>query len=135
MNRESNRLIGDILEINNDIIRQRVESTSPKFITILKEKHYRRRLDKLIKRFNKQKIILNMSNVNELLVYLYTYNENQYDCIQDIKMTSSFGVDVLVADIIIYPDTSYIKDIKYVINIASNEDKMNILMIIHSMKH
>lgn len=131
MNRESNRIIGDILEINSDIIRQRVESKSPKFITGIKERHYRHRLEKLIKRFNKDKLILDKTNIQELLVYLYTYNESQYSVITNIKMSSQFGVDVIVADLTIDPDISYIKDIKYIINISSKEDFMTILMIIH----
>lgn len=131
MNRESNRLIGDILEINSDIINQRVESKSPKIITSLKEMYYRHRLEKLIKRFNKDKIILDKSNIHELLVYLYTYKDGKYKDITNIVMKAQFGVDVIVADVSVYPDISYIKDIKYVINISSREEEMNILTIIH----
>lgn len=134
MNRETNRIIGDILEINSDIIRQRVESKSPKIITSLKERHYRNRLEKLIKRFNKDKIVLDKSNIQELLVYLYTYNEAKYKEITNIVMKSQFGVDAIVADLLIDPDISYIKDIKYVINISSREEEMSILMIIHRVE-
>ena len=131
MNRESNRIIGDILEINSDIIKQRVESKSPKIITSIKEKYYRHRLDKLIKRFNKNKIILSTQNVQELLVYLYTYNDKKYKYITNIRMSNNFGLNLLSADLSIDPDVSYIKDIKYVISISSREDEMNILTIVH----
>lgn len=130
MNKDSNRFIGDILEINSDIINQRIESKSPKFITNIKEKIYRRKLDKIIKNIKKQKLILNKFNIQELLYYLYTYNK-RYNIIQSIKVSNISDYNIITSELLIEPESSF-KDIKYVIDVSSREKNMTIFIIMHS---
>ena len=131
MTKDSNRIIGDILEINSDIIRQRVESTSPKFITKLKESHYRKRLDKAIKNIRKQDMILNKFNIQELLYYVYTYNDIKYDYIQLIKTSNIGNISTITAEFLIENLREDISNIKYVLSVSSKEPNISILNIIH----
>ena len=132
MNQNSDTIIGDILEINNDIVKNRIDYKGPKFIANIKEKHYRKRLDKLIKSFNKNKIILNKNNILELFLYLYTYNENTYPYVQDIKMSTGLNNSKLIlSEMSVDLNDNNINDIKYIVNVPNNEELMNILIIIH----
>lgn len=127
MTRESNRIIGDILEINSDIINKRIESKAPKFITNLKEKYYRYRLNKIIKSF-KKKLILDKFNLEELFSYILTYYEGKYKCIQKIRQfTNNNDKNDIYADIVVNEDnSSTISSYRYNITISNDKPNMTI---------
>lgn len=65
------RIIGDCMEINAEIVEQRFTSKLPKFIARIREKYYR---DKLIKIITKLKVAnkpLTSNNLFEFFIYLY----------------------------------------------------------------
>ena len=120
MNRDnSNRIIGDIIEINSDIIDKRIHSKSKKFITNLKEKYYRYRLNRIIKQF-KKKLILNKYNIEELFSYIFTYYQGRYQCIQKIKINNTADNNITVAEVVIDANTDEINNIRYYITINNN---------------
>lgn len=82
---ENERIIGSCLEINSDIIRMKFEDTKlPKIIINLREKYYRYKLVKSVKKLEKANIPLNKSNLLELFSYIYS-NFPPYGSYKSIK--------------------------------------------------
>lgn len=76
MNSGIERIIGDFLEINSDMIYQRDKSKLPKFLSKLR---YKININKLLKRveiFRNSNIYLSKENVLELFNYLYNTFDN-----------------------------------------------------------
>lgn len=65
------RIIGDFLEINADIVKQEVDSNLPKFLSKLKAKHFRRKLMKRLYKLKSTEYILNSKNLSELFTYVF----------------------------------------------------------------
>lgn len=70
----NDRIIGNCLEINGDIIRMRFNNDKfPKFIfSRIKEKYYRYKLIKSVKKLSKANIPLNKNNLIELFAYMHS---------------------------------------------------------------
>ena len=116
MTRDSNRIIGDIIEINSDIIEKRVKSKSPKIITNIKEKYYRYRLNKVIKGF-KSKLIFNKSTLEELLSYINAYYEGKYKCIVKVDIKNLSDDNITTSEIIVNPKDDNLNNVRYYITI------------------
>lgn len=65
------RIIGDFLEINADIVQSETNSKLPKFIRKRKSKKTRNKLLKSAKKIKNSNYILTTENLRELFVYVY----------------------------------------------------------------
>lgn len=66
------RIIGNFLEINSDIVSVEATSKKPKIIKKLRSKFFRFRLLKMVKKLRKQNYILTKENLIEF--FTYTFN-------------------------------------------------------------
>ena len=132
MNMNSHRIIGDIMEINYDIVENITKS--PKFISKIKDKYYRYRLIKSIKSFKKKNLILGKMQCQELFAYILSLYNGKYKSILNIDaMTteeSNLSVNVLVN---LQNDPIYSK-IKYLIGIRDGSPTINIYYTITEVK-
>lgn len=109
MNIEENRLIGDFLEINADIISKKFKSKLPKFISNIYYNRYKKRLIKSLNKLKKSNLILNKENLYEFFIYCYNnfppkgsyrsvnkiiYNDNNND---NLKIEGIIKIDNLEA--------------------------------------
>ena len=121
MNKDSNRLIGDVLEINSDIVDRILNYKGPKFINIIREKYYRFRLNKIINKMRNH-LILNKFNIIELVTYIETYYKSKYKSIQSISRSHNINgnetINVLVK---VQPKDPGIDYIIYNIMIIDND--------------
>jgi hypothetical protein len=85
---ENNRIIGDFLEINSDIVQQEFESKLPKFMKKMKSKKLRKRLLDNIDKLRNSNMILGTDNLIELFSYVYNnfYPEASYKSIIKCKV-------------------------------------------------
>lgn len=117
---EGSRIIGDIIEINQDIVQWRIDSKAPKFIKNLVEKYYRHRLKKSILSFDE--LILDKFNLQELFTYINTYYSGNYRCINSIGNIYKEDDSVTIVKMIIKHDKDIIS---YTITI-NHEPTINI---------
>ena len=83
----SNRIIGDFLEINSDIVQQEFESKLPKFLKKLKFKKQRKRLLDNVDKLRNSNVILEADNLIEFFSYVYNnYPETSYKSIFKCKI-------------------------------------------------
>lgn len=88
MNSLDNRIIGEFLEINADIVLFQHESKLPGFIKKSWAQWKRNKLKKMVNKLRKSDHILTLENLAELFVYLYNnYPPNgSYECIKLCKV-------------------------------------------------
>ena len=87
------RIIGDFLEINADMIYQRDKSKLPKFLSRLRYKINNKKLIKRVEVFRNSDIYLSKDNIMELFNYLQNTFENDYDSI----VKASFDKDTTIS--------------------------------------
>ena len=131
MTKDSNRLIGDVLEINSDIINRRANYKGPKFINNIKEKYYRFRLNKIINKM--RHLILNKFNIIELVTYIETYYKGKYKSIQNISRSHNINgnetINILVK---VQSKDPEIDHILYNITIIDNNPNIEISYTIYN---
>lgn len=66
------RIIGEFLEINADIVKQEANSKLPSFLSKLRANYFRRKLLKSLYKLEKSDYILNRNDISEL--FAYTFN-------------------------------------------------------------
>lgn len=90
------RIIGDFLEINADIVKQEVDSNLPKFLSKMKAKLFRKRLLKSLYKLKSSNYILNSRNLSEL--FTYTFNNfppmGEYNSIKHSKIIEDTGYSI-----------------------------------------
>lgn len=86
-----NRLIGDCLELNADIIQNEHESKLPKFLAKLRANYYRYKLIKSVKKIEQGNTPLSKDNLMELALYLYNNYRpyGEYKTISYVKYLES----------------------------------------------
>lgn len=131
------RIIGDCFEINADIIQSSINSKLPRFIADTREKYYRNKLIKVVKKLKKANIPLNRSNLIEFFSYLYNnyslYNTEDSKCkfIEWVKHLETDDLDIWeakISDLCEYDN----RTIKCIIKIDAKEEKMQLLIGIYS---
>ena len=104
MNLGTERIIGDFLEINADMIYQRDRSRLPKFLSRLRYQVNNKKLLKRVEVFRNSDIYLSKENIIELLNYL----QNTFDDIHHNNIVkASFNNDTTIT---IYSFDNYIID-------------------------
>lgn len=128
---ENERIIGSCLEINSDIIRMKFEDTKlPKVFINLREKYYRYKLVKSVKKLSKANVPLNKTNLLELFSYLYS-NFPPYGSYKKIKQIMHIDKNNLnIWKTVI----RYSEDVVVSIDIDNSEDKMTITTVINDPK-
>ena len=112
------RIIGDIIEINADILRENIESKYPKFIANIISRRQRSKLLKSITKFRNSNYILTIDNLTEFFVYIFDNFDGAYGCIQKIDLKSDSVKSTI--------DTKIAFDnYAIIINIETNNPKMN----------
>lgn len=81
MNSGTERIIGDFLEINADMVYQRDKSKLPKFLSKIRYKMNNKKLLKRVEIFRNSNIYLTKNNILELFNHLQNSFDNKYDCI------------------------------------------------------
>lgn len=71
MTEDSNRIIGDFLEINADIISKKAKSNLPEFINNFIYNRYKKRLKKSVYKLQNSNLLLDKSNLSEFFIYCY----------------------------------------------------------------
>lgn len=71
MTNDTNRIIGDFLEINSDIISRQVKSKLPKFISNVVYNRYRKKLRKTVTKLQNSNMVLTKENLAEYFIYCY----------------------------------------------------------------
>lgn len=128
---ENERIIGSCLEINSDIIRMKFEDSKlPKIITNLREKYYRYKLIKSVKKFEKANIPLNKSNLLELFSYIYSNFPpyGSYKSIKQIMHVEKESMNIWKTVI------RYSEDIVISIDIDYKDETMTLTTIINDPK-
>ena len=89
----TDRIIGDCLEINGDIINRNFNSRFPKFICNIRERYYRNKLIKIVNKIKKSNTPLKACNIYELACYVYNnYIPNgTFGCIYKIKYFDKYN--------------------------------------------
>lgn len=73
------RIIGDFLEINSDIIEERFYSKLPKFIAKYIENRQKKKLIKTVLKLSEYNLFLKKDNIYELALYIYnSFREDGY---------------------------------------------------------
>lgn len=129
MNDNTERIIGNCLEINSDIIRMKFEDDNkyPKFFIKIRENFYRYKLIKSVKKLEKANVPLNRNNLIELFAYIYS-NFPPYGSYQNIKQVMHVDKEDMNIwkAIIRYPD-----NIVYSIDIDNEESTFTVVYIIN----
>lgn len=88
------RLIGDFLEINANIVQDEFESKIPKFIKKFKYKKLRQRLLDNVDKLRQSEIILNTDNLIEYFSYIVSnfYPETKYGVITKCRVDEASGL-------------------------------------------
>lgn len=119
MKQRAERLIGDFLEANTDIVVRQHNSKLPKFISKLESKYYRKKLIKIIKKFKNSDVILTKDNLVEF--FAYTFNnfppKGKFNSIN-----SSIVIDGNTEGILFFDD------IKVVITIEKEQEKFELII-------
>lgn len=129
----NDRLIGDFLEINADIIYQRQISKLPKLFSNMKAKYYHKKLIKRVNRLKKSNYILTRDNLSELFSYIYN-NFPPYGSYKSILTSKINNEDATqVEGVILFGSTelkSYtnIYSYKAVISIDNEINKMDVMV-------
>ena len=96
------RIIGDFLEINADIVKQQVDSTLPAFISKLRAKYFRKKLLRSLHKLKKKHYVLTCKNIAELFTYTFNnfspkgnYNSIKYSKVK-VDSESYFGIEGIV---------------------------------------
>ena len=92
----NDRIIGDFLEINADIVSYKQLSKSPKFITNFSVKRKRKRLRKMIDKLKETDYVLNKNNLIEIFAYIYNNFPpyGRYGSIYMVKMNDIENTDI-----------------------------------------
>lgn len=111
------RIIGDFIEINADIYREKNESKYPKFIRVIIAKRRKRRLYKLNNKIRNSNMILNKSNITELFYYIFNNfpPKGQY---KDISQVTIVDNNIIATVLLSVSDKWY----KYIFNINTEDD-------------
>lgn len=90
------RIIGDFLGINAEMINQRETSKLPKFVSNIRYKIYQRKLLKNVDKLRKSNYILNMHNLAEF--FSYTFNNfppyGDFKSVQNSKINNEEGTEL-----------------------------------------
>ena len=124
---ERNRIIGNCLELNSDILKMRFEDIkTPKPILLIKENYYRYRLKKSVYKLEKANIPLNKENLLELFTYIFNNFPpyGNYKNIKHIMHVDNENMNIWKAVI------RYSEDIVYSIDIDNNDDVFIVAIVV-----
>lgn len=88
----SSRLIGECLEINADIVKERTNTKLPSFIADIISSYYRKRLLKSVKKLRNSHYILTSENLLEFFNYTFN-NFPPYGTYKSVSMSKIFDND------------------------------------------
>lgn len=93
------RLIGDVMEINGDILMQEQNSKLPKFLARIRSRYYRSKLIKSAKKLRKANVPLTYDNLRELFNYMISNYppEGSYKNIKKVKIYTASEIDYMDA--------------------------------------
>lgn len=74
----SDRIIGDVLQLNGEINEEIFSSKAPGFIKVIQRKYYNIKMNKIVKKIGIANVPLTKKNLVELAIYIY--NNYQPDC-------------------------------------------------------
>lgn len=86
MENHDKRIIGDFLEINADIVKERFESKLPNFLADLRSNYYRNKLIKSAKKLKNSNLPLSTENLYEFFIYVYN-NFPPHGAFQSVILT------------------------------------------------
>lgn len=98
----NDRIIGDIIELNAEIVSKRINSKFPSLISNYIANRDRRKLLKIIDKFGKSDYILNKNNLFEFFIYIYNnFEGSSYGCIKKVAYMVNKNISTIYADITI----------------------------------
>ena len=91
INQSMNRIIGDFMEINSDIVVQQFNSKLPKFISKWLATNKRKKLLKTLDKFRNSDYILVWNNIVELLIFVYNNfePEHKYKVVENVTLMNN----------------------------------------------
>lgn len=93
------RLIGDFLEVNGDIVNDEYKSKYPKFIAKFISKRNRRKLLKSVDKLRNSNYVLNCSNIKEYLAYASNnYGSNSFKDVHKIDYNEDMISSTMIFD-------------------------------------
>lgn len=139
--KNTNRIIGDFLEVNAYILEKREKSKFPKFI---KNKIWKKDKDKLIKNIDilrKSNYILTLENISELAYYIFNnFDNKEYKSIIKVKLDELVTYNIMEA-ILKFENITAIFDINSnestfevkIMEVLDTEDRNNFDFTLHRL--